>query len=362
MNGSMLTLSAPPRPAAKAAIPPRITFTQGSRALIMRQALSACTRGASGARPQASPTRAQSRRSARNFDERDELVGVGRHPERDCRAGGLDGNSALLERAQIAQPRGEREGQLLRGRAAGRVDRPSVRGDERPGIPLAAQRRDEICQPSRLRVPRRPASTAGQGADRIEAEAETDRLDAVARARDEPGEALRLILGSRTEIEFEPGAVVEPDAVERAMQGRRIPFAQTMTVGAGSAGEDDLQPIGPAGEILARLGIRVAGFGMIHARQHGPGAGADARRPGGRSASSVERLQRDPVRGFRDERVQRSALQRSLSRPEPFGLGKEREPAGKSFQPVLRTQMNCERPGIAAEISPITSSPAAVRA
>src|SRR5271155_3098359 len=108
------------------------------------------------------------------------------------------------------------------------MDRSPVRGDERPAKPLATQRRDQFCQPSRLRVPRRPASAAGQGADRIEAEAETNARGFRSGARDEPGEALRLVLGPWTEVEFELGAFVEPHAVERAMQGRRVPCAQAI--------------------------------------------------------------------------------------------------------------------------------------
>ena len=293
--------------------------------------------------------------------QRDEFVGVRRHAERDPRARLLERKSALLERPQIAHARGEREGELLRGRAARRVRRPPVGGEERPAKPLAFQRCDEPGERSRLLVPPRPASAAGQAADRIEAEAETDILEARARPRDEPGKGSRLRLGLRPEVEFEARAFVETDPVECAMQRGGIPFAQAIAVRSGGAGEDDLQPVRAVPEILERLRVRVPGLGVIHARQHGPGSRRAARRAGA-LAPPVQRLESDPVRSLGDEPVQRAALQRSLHRRAPIGFGKDRERARKSFQPALQTQMNCERPGIAAEISPTTSSPAASRA
>src|SRR5271163_579078 len=262
VNGRMLMLSAPPRPAEKAPKALRITFTYGSRALIMRQALSACRRAAASL---GDPRPEQTERP--KLGERDEFVGVRRHAELDPRARLLEGKSALLERPQIAHARGEREGELLPGRAARRVRRPPVGGEERPAKPLAFQRCDEPGERSRLLVPPRPASATPQAAERIEAEAETDILEARARPRDEPGKASRLRLGLRPEVQFETRAFVETDPVECAMQRSGIPFAQAIAVRSGGAGEDDLQPVRAVGEVLERLRVRVPGLGVIHARQ-----------------------------------------------------------------------------------------------
>lgn len=67
-KGSTVTLSAPPTPAARVATVVRSMFTQGSRRVIITDEVTACWRcaPASGA-PQASATRAQSRRAARSL-------------------------------------------------------------------------------------------------------------------------------------------------------------------------------------------------------------------------------------------------------------------------------------------------------
>ena len=61
-------VSAPPSPAENAAIAARITLMKGSRALIIRHALSAWTRAGLGFSPAASATLAHSKRMARNLE------------------------------------------------------------------------------------------------------------------------------------------------------------------------------------------------------------------------------------------------------------------------------------------------------
>jgi hypothetical protein len=67
VKGSTPMASAPPSPAATTAMVARSMFTCGSRLVIVRHAVSAEIKTGSGARPDASSTRAHSFRSARNF-------------------------------------------------------------------------------------------------------------------------------------------------------------------------------------------------------------------------------------------------------------------------------------------------------
>ena len=68
-NGSTVTASAPPTPAAKPATVVRSMFTQGSRRVIIADEVTACWRcpAAAGDAPHASATRAHSRRAARSL-------------------------------------------------------------------------------------------------------------------------------------------------------------------------------------------------------------------------------------------------------------------------------------------------------
>ena len=54
------------------------------------------------------------------------------------------------------------------------------------------------------------------------------------------------------------------------MQRGRIPFGKAVAIGAGGAGENDLQAVGAVGEILQRRFIGVAGVGMIEAGERAP--------------------------------------------------------------------------------------------
>ncbi len=66
-NGSTVTLSAPPTPAAKAATVVRSMFTQGSYLLIIGRLVTACWRWVVTLPSLSSTTRAQSRRAARSL-------------------------------------------------------------------------------------------------------------------------------------------------------------------------------------------------------------------------------------------------------------------------------------------------------
>ena len=118
VNGSTVTASAPPSPAANTATVERRMFTYGSRRVIMRHAVSAATIGrhrreAAGlldARPQFAD-RAE-------FRDGEELVGIRREAEIDHAPRCIERDAAAFERAQIGDRTREREGKLLRLRAA----------------------------------------------------------------------------------------------------------------------------------------------------------------------------------------------------------------------------------------------------
>ena len=132
--GSTLTLSAPPRPAANAAIDPRSTF-QGAGCATGHH-----SPGALGLHGRRAGLEAAGLLDARPEDaerselrELDELLGVGREPEGDHAAGVLGRDARLAQRAQEGDARREREGELLRGRPAGRMDAAGVGDEERTG-------------------------------------------------------------------------------------------------------------------------------------------------------------------------------------------------------------------------------------
>ena len=319
-------------------------------------------RAGRGARPRgfADPRPEQTERA--EFGERCEFVGVRRHAERHRVAGRFKARPVLGQRAQIAHRRADREGELLRGRAPRRMDRARVGGKNGPR------------KPSRFRLATSAASARASSSQRanrapgarvqaegIEAEADVDGVDARAAARDQRGKPPRLRLGVSAEVQLQRDAFVEPHALEGAMQRGGVPFGEAEAIGARGAGEHDLQSVGAVGEVLERLRVGVAGLGVIDAGEDAPRPAASARRARPRAAP-VKRGERDAVRGFRVQRLERSALERRLRGLAPIRLAVAREGAGKVQQSALRRQMNCARPGIAADISPTTSSPAALRA
>ncbi len=163
-NGSSVTLSAPPRPAAKAASAARMTFTKGSAAVIMRHALDAARRIGAGVRPQACLDAAPEQPHGAEFRERRELVGVGGEAKFERRG--------VFERAEIGEARRtarrrvpapacrRRRGRSARRRRrtarrsrAGAAPRPRFAAPSRPGRPRP-RGRDDPADRVRKRCPR----------------------------------------------------------------------------------------------------------------------------------------------------------------------------------------------------------------
>ena len=85
-------------------------------------------------------------------------------------------------------------------------------------------------------------------------------------------------------------------------------------------GEDDLKAICAVGEIFKRLNIRIPGVGVIQPGKNTPGACVGAQ--GARAALAlIDRRERDCVRGFGDELVERAAFQCGFRRLAPIGFG-----------------------------------------
>ncbi len=362
VNGNTLTLSAPPSPAENAATAPRMTLTKGSRTLKARQALSAWIRAARGAQAAGldDPRPEQAQRA--ELRQGDELVGVRRQAKRDRRRRVVERKAVFAERAHIGERRRRARRRAPAPAFPRRRERSVRRRRERAGEALGFEKGREPGERRRLVFPRaRGAPAARQGADGIEAEDEIERRRIGAAALDEAGEAGRLTLGFGAEIEFETERAVETHAFEGAVQGRRIAFAEAEAVGAAGSGEHDLQPVGAVGEVVERLFVRRGRVGMVEAGERAPGAALAAHRAR-TLAAAIERLQCDRVGGSRNEPVEGAAFERGLGRLAPIGLAVCGERARELRHAGLRAQMNCDRPGIAAEISPRTSSPAVSRA
>ena len=90
----------------------------------------------------------------------------------------------------------------------------------------------------------------------------------------------RLLGAVAAEIEFEMRPSVESHAVESLVEGRRIEAPETKSIGAERAGEHDLQAVRAIGEIVERLGVGLAGVGMVEARDDPPRAAASDRPAG----------------------------------------------------------------------------------
>ena len=122
---------------------PRTMLPCGSRLVIMRQAVSAATKawprlepaGLLDARPQF-PQGAE-------LGDGQELILVGGEAEIDEASRIVERDAALLQRAEIGDRRGKREGELLRFRTAGGMNDAPVGNGKRTGETLAGEIGDQ---------------------------------------------------------------------------------------------------------------------------------------------------------------------------------------------------------------------------
>src|SRR4029079_4628378 len=145
-----------------------------------------------------------------------ELVLVGGEAEIDEAARIVEGDTALLERAQISDGAGKRESEFLRLRTAGRMDHPAVRDSKGTGETLAREIGDKSGKDRRDVLPRqRAVSVQGHTAERAEAAADGAILRAKPARLDESGEKTSRVLRGHAEIEIDGDAGIEIDIVER---------------------------------------------------------------------------------------------------------------------------------------------------
>ena len=109
-------------------------FTAGSRAVIIRQALSAWTCALRGVKAAGLLDPRPGEAQGAELRQGDELVRVGREAEGDHAARLVERNAHGLERAQESDAGGEREGELLARRAARRMNASRVRDEIRSGV------------------------------------------------------------------------------------------------------------------------------------------------------------------------------------------------------------------------------------
>ncbi len=293
------------------------------------------------------------------FRQRDELVGVGREAKGDHGARLLEPDARVLERAQESDRGAERKTELLRRRSARRVDRARVGDDKRPGEAHRAQdqrRVDMSLEALRPIGGKWPARRRREG---VEPEGDGAVGRAGARSLDEAGEGERFVGAVAAEIEFDAQPRVEAHAFEGRVQGRRIGLLQAISVGADRSGEDDLQPVRSAHEILMGLGVGLARVGMVEPRDDAPRSAWTERARTLRRR--IERLDPDSVGAPEGQGLEARPLQGGFGGPAPvrFAPGwKNRQLRAQRRDP----QMNCDRPGIEAEISPTVWSPATSRA
>ena len=242
------------------------------------------------------------------------------------------------------------------------MDAARVGGEERSGEAAAAQFADETAEPSGRRRPFRPRPPAArQRAERIEAERQIETAGIRAASFGERRDGERLILGRRTEIEFDRRAGVEAHAVEQRVERSGVRAGEAVAVSAAGAGERQVQPVGAVGEIVERLSVGARGVGMVDARQHAPAAAlARGARTG---AAGVERLDGEGIVAARNQLFEGAPFQRALDELQPLTFADRRKiPRQVRHIRPDRDQMNCDSPGMAADISPTTSSPASSRA
>ncbi len=116
-------------------------------------------------------------------------------------------------------------------------------------------------------------------------------------------------------------AVVETNIGERMGDRVIVVAGETSAIGADRAGEDEMQSVGAAVEIVQRQAVGDVGVGDVDAREYGPAPGV---RPQGRDGRTcgvgIERLDGETIIGPGDERFEGRALERALDESAPLGF------------------------------------------
>src|SRR5579864_7534605 len=199
------------------------------------------------------------------------------------------------------------------------MDRTRVGDQERPAEALAPQLKRSFETRRRLSAPVGPERPAGGGGERIEPERDCAFFRFRARAFDQGAKAKRLARAIGPKIEFEMRPFIETHALKSLVKRGRIESPEAETISAGRASEYDLETVRAVGEVVERLGVGLAGVGMIEPRHNPPGAFRPKRPLAFRRA--IDRFDPDAVRGLRYERFQARAPERGFRGFAPVGLG-----------------------------------------
>ncbi len=258
------------------------------------------------------------------FGDAHELVGVGGEAQGDQAAGGLDIEAVVDERAQIGDAGRQREGELLRLRAARRMDHPRVRDRDAGAVARAGDAPGFIGETLRLLRPGRGREAMqGLQPERIEAEGNARDGGFDVLAVDVAQDGARRVGRARRRLDDDRYAVVEADVGEETGDRLVTVVGQARATGALRAGEDDVQAVGAAFEVLERQPVGGVGVGEVDAAEDRPAAGGAAQRarPGGCRAR-IERGDGRAVIGLRDEPVEGAALQRLVDKLAPLLFGR----------------------------------------
>ena len=143
---------------------------------------------------------------------------------------------------------------------------------------------------------------------------------------DEPHDRLGGVRRARRILDHDGNAVIETHFVEDMRQSGVAVVVERRAVSPLRPGENEVQTVGAAFEILERLGVGGFRIGDVDAGEDGPAAGIDAQRAwAGRLGAPIERIDRRAVVGLGDELVESSALQGAFDGFAPLvfaGLGK----------------------------------------
>src|SRR5665647_1328458 len=186
------------------------------------------------------------------FRDGEKLVGVGRKPEIDHAACGIERHAAGFKRAQAVHRGGDGESQLLRLRTAGIVNDAPVRHHQWAAKSLIGEAPYLLGEVFRQFAPRPwTGPRGGKAADRVETSAHVDGSRRKLAAFHQRREVLHGSAGRGAEIEVDGNAGIEFDVLEHALDHRRR-CVQAIAVGVERTGENQSQAGRAVFEVLKR--------------------------------------------------------------------------------------------------------------
>ena len=155
-----------------------------------------------------------------------------------------------FQRAQIGKGIGQHKAKFLRLRAAGRMHWSSVGDGEGPGEAFSYKVADQPGHDGSKLGPRHGECAAHRScAERIEAKAHVQRRWPETFRPDIVGHQRRDLSGGRTEIELDPDASIEMDAIEDRSDGL-FGRGQRIAVVADSALEDEAEGVRTVTQVI----------------------------------------------------------------------------------------------------------------